>query len=93
MNGRERFNRVMRFEHVDRVPNYELGMWGQTVELWQAEGMPQDRVYLNWFEGEPHYGIDRRAFAPLHTGMIPAFEPQVLEEDRARGASRWPRRS
>ncbi|MEW6752706.1 MAG: uroporphyrinogen decarboxylase family protein [Candidatus Latescibacterota bacterium] len=81
MNGRERFNRIMRFQPVDRVPNYELGLWGQTVELWQAAGMPQDRLYHNWFEGEPYYRIERRAFAPLNTGMIPAFEPEVLEED------------
>ncbi len=81
MNDRERFERVMRFASVDRVPNYELGMWGQTVERWTAEGMPRDAVYLNWFEGEPHYRLDRRAFAGLNTGMIPGFTPEVLAED------------
>ncbi|MFA6111057.1 MAG: uroporphyrinogen decarboxylase family protein [Candidatus Latescibacterota bacterium] len=81
MDGRERFNRVMRFESVDRVPNYELGLWGQTVERWYGEGMPRNSVYMNWFEGEPFYRLDRRAFAPLHTGMIPGFVPEVLAED------------
>ena len=81
MNGQERFQRIMKFQPVERTPNYELGLWGQTVERWYAEGMPREAVYLNWFEGEPCYRLDRRAFAPLQTGMIPGFEPEVLEED------------
>jgi uroporphyrinogen decarboxylase len=80
MNGRERFHRVMKFEDVDRLPNYELGLWGQTVKCWYDEGMPEDVVYLNWFDGEPYFRIDRRAFAPVHVGMIPPFEAETIEE-------------
>ena len=80
MNGQERFNRVMKFEEVDRLPNYELGLWGQAVERWFDEGMPQDGVYLTWFEGEPCFGLERRAFAPIDVKMVPAFEPEVIEE-------------
>lgn len=80
MTDRETLRRVMAFEPVDKAPNYELGAWGQTVERWVAEGMPEDAVFLNWFEGEPFFNITRRAFAHINVGMIPAFEYEVLEE-------------
>ncbi len=81
MNDRERLLAVMAFERPDRLPNYELGCWGQTIERWEGEGMPADAVYHNWFDGEPYYGVDRRGFAGLRTGLLPEFEPEVLEED------------
>ncbi len=81
MNDRERFLRIMEFKSVDRIPNYELGLWGQTIKRWQDEGLPEDALYFSWFEGEPYFKIDRRAFAPINTGMIPGFEYQVLHED------------
>lgn len=81
MNGRERLLAVMSFENTDRLPNYELGCWGQTIERWWQEGMPRDSGYLNWFEGDPCFGIDRRAFAAVNIGFIPHFDPEVLAED------------
>ena len=84
MAHRECFNSVMAGEATDWVPNYELGCWGQTVERWYGEGLPQDRSYvgrMDMFDGEPLFHLDRRAFARLDLGMFPAFEPEVLEED------------
>ncbi len=81
MNHLDRFHKVMNFETVDRVPNYELGVWPQTVDRWISEGLPRDQVYWNWFEGEPYFQIDRRGFAPVYTGMCPSFDYEVLEED------------
>jgi len=81
MTHRECFGKVMAGEATEWVPNYELGCWGQTVQRWLDEGMPVDRVYLgDMFEGEPFFGIDRRNFARLNTGMIPAFEYEIIEE-------------
>ncbi len=81
MTDRQRFCSVMEFKKVDRIPNYELGLWGQTIQEWFQQGLPQDALYFSWFEGEPYFKIDRRAFAPINIGMIPAFEYEVLEED------------
>ena len=84
LTHRECFNKVMAGEVTDWVPNYELGGWGQTIERWYGEGLPQDRSYvgrMDMFEGEPLFELDRRAFARLDLGMLPAFEPEVLEED------------
>jgi hypothetical protein len=80
-NHRESFNRIMAGEPSDWVPNYELGCWGQTIQRWLDEGMPPEQVYLgDMFEGEPLFGIDRRAFARLNIGMIPEFDYEVIEE-------------
>jgi len=80
MTDRERFTRIMLFGDVDRVPNYELAAWGQTEERWYAEGLPRDACFWNWFEGEPHFKLERRGFATIDVGMVPRFEPEVLEE-------------
>ena len=41
MNHVERFNRVMNFQPVDRLPMIEFaGWWDKTVERWRAEGLP-----------------------------------------------------
>jgi len=80
MNDRERFINVMEFKPVDRVPNYELGVWGQTIERWYKEGLPEDVCYWNWFEGEPFFHIDRRAFAPINVWMVPPFDEEIIEE-------------
>ncbi|MCX7796248.1 MAG: hypothetical protein N2380_06995 [bacterium] len=81
MNNRERFLNIMEFKSVDRIPNYELGVWGQTIERWYEEGLPRDVCYWNWFEGEPYFHIDKRAFIPINVWMIPAFEEEVIEEN------------
>jgi len=80
MTNRERFSRALSFQPVDRVPNYELGVLGQTIDRWHAEGMPDHVAYWNWFEGEPYFGLERRAYAALNIGMLPAFDYEVLEE-------------
>jgi hypothetical protein len=40
----ERFNAVMNFEPVDRIPRIEwAGYWNRTVERWQAEGLDPEQ--------------------------------------------------
>jgi len=80
MTNRDRFNRTLSSLTVDYVPNYELGCWGQTVERWIGEGMPEYSVYMNWFEGEPFFGLERRGYVPLNIWMLPPFPYEVLEE-------------
>jgi len=80
MTARDRFNKVLSFEAVDRLPNYELGCWGQTIQRWYDEGLPQGDLYWNWFEGEPYFKLERREFAHIYIGMVPGFDLEVLEE-------------
>ncbi len=81
MTHREHFHEIMSGQPSKWVPNYESGAWGQTVQRWLNEGMPQQQIYLgDWKEGQPYFNIDGRGFARLDIGMIPPFEYQVLEE-------------
>lgn len=75
---------VMAGEVTDWIPNYELGGWGQTIERWFSEGLPQDQSFvgrMDMFQGESLFKLDRRNFAKLDLGMSPAFEYKVIKED------------
>jgi len=41
MNARERFRACMRYEPVDRAPDWEMGYWAGTLDRWHAEGLPR----------------------------------------------------
>jgi uroporphyrinogen decarboxylase len=76
MNERERFSRIMQFQKVDRVPNYELGLLKGTAERWYSEGLPSG---VDWKE---HFEIgDFRHTADIpNMDMIPPFEQKLVEE-------------
>ena len=80
MTTREAFLRCMRFQSVDRVPNFELGYWGQTIERWIAEGMPPEEAERGGLHGHKFFGIDERPFVPVNLGPIPPLDSGVLEE-------------
>ena len=82
MTDRERFLNVLEFKAVDRVPNYELGFWPQTIKRWFREDLPEDVLYLPAYDslGEPYFGIDRRESLPIKVGPIPGFEIETIEE-------------
>jgi len=41
MNSRERFLACMRFQQVDRAPDWEMGYWAGTLDRWYDEGLPR----------------------------------------------------
>lgn len=81
MNHLERFLAVMEYRPVDRVPNWELGVWGQTQDRWEAEGLDPQSLHWQWFPGEAVLGMDPREFIPFNGSMLPPFEYEVYEED------------
>ena len=81
MTGRERFLATMSHKPTDRPPNWEMGIWGQTADRWFAEGMPRDKVYLDFFVGEPYFDFDLRRDMGVNTEMVPPFDEETLEED------------
>jgi len=82
MNDRERYHAILDFRPVDRQLNHELGIWGQTWDRWQAEGLPKDVTIGNFLEGCEYFGLARIGYLPLHIlQMYPAFEEEVLAED------------
>ena len=80
MTGRERFINTMEYKPVDRVPNYEMGVWEQTVDRWESEGL--DRFNLKWdfFTGEEYFGLDPKEFFDVRYGMFPPFDDEILEK-------------
>ena len=80
MSNRDRFRALMEYQPLDRVPNYEVGVWPQTRERWASEGLNPDILHWDWFTGEEYFGMDAREYIPVHFDMIPAFEQEVIEE-------------
>ena len=78
-NGRERFCSTMDYKPVDRVPNYEAGVWGQTKERWIREGLNEYDLNWDWWAGEDFFQMDAREFIPVNYGMMPAFDHELLE--------------
>ena len=90
MTPRERFWRTMRFEPVDRLPDWAdwLGPW----ETWRKQGLPlppeADRPGFDsktWFID--HFGFDGmysifwgRPRVPVELGVWPRFETEVYEQ-------------
>ena len=81
MTQRERFLAVMEYKPVDRVPNYEAGVWNQTKDRWIAEGLNQSDYRWDWFTGEDVIGLDPREFIDVNYFMIPGFDYELLEND------------
>ncbi len=79
MSNRERFHAVMQYRAVDRVPNYEVGIWPQTLARWEAEGCPVATHNWDWFTGDPAFEMDHREYIDVNYDMIPPFPYTVLE--------------
>ena len=59
MTNRERFQRVMRFEKVDRLPVVEwAGWWEKTIVRWQGEGLPSYLSFDRPDEIRDYLGLD-----------------------------------
>lgn len=78
MNARERFYAVMHFEAVDHVPDREFGYWDDTLRRWHAEGLPA------WVtdndKADVCFGFEARPMVPVQLGLLPGFEPSVVEQ-------------
>lgn len=76
---RERFNRAMRFQNVDRLPILTWGPWPTTEERWRPEGMRDVESEFAAFDGPMQscwlYG--------KYQGPLPPFEEITLEETDA----------
>lgn len=81
MNHIQRFLAVMEYQPVDEVPNWELGVWPQTRDRWEQEGLTPGELHWDWFSGEASLGMAPREFIRFRPDMIPAFDTETLSED------------
>jgi hypothetical protein len=82
MSGQTRFINVMEYKAVDKIPNYEAGVWEQTKERWINEGLNEFDLHWDWFTGEEYFNMDAREFVDIQTGMMPGFTRKVIEESK-----------
>ncbi len=81
MTTRERFNKVMHWQGVDRVPNMDFGYWDETITAWHKQGLP---AYLKTNQDVERYlgleGAEIIPHLPVANGLYPPFEDIVLED-------------
>jgi uroporphyrinogen-III decarboxylase len=80
MTGQDRFLGVMDYKPVDRIPNFEAGVWDQTKARWIDEGLNEFDLHWDWFTGEEYFAMDAREFINVKTGMMPEFAQEVIEK-------------
>ena len=82
MTHRERLLKTLRYEPVDRVPDYEFGAWEQTVARWHKEGLPEKHGGV-WHAINQYFhtdDVDYGASPHMNIGLLPGFEYKLLEE-------------
>ncbi len=77
MTDRERFNRQMHFQSVDRTFNMEFGYWDENFELWS--GFVENGIATNE-EADLFFNFDTIADVRGLFWIHPAFEEIVLSE-------------
>ena len=71
----------MEYRTPDRVPNWEVGVWAQTIDRWENEGLDRRLLNWDWFTGEDYFGLDNREFIPIDLGMLPPFPEEIIESN------------
>ena len=80
MSVRERFDRVMHYRKVDRIPFFEFGYWNETLPTWHEQGLPKE--IDNERKAYDYFGIENRSGVPVNVQVFPGpvYEAEVLEE-------------
>lgn len=76
MTARERFNRQMHYQSVDRCFNMEFGYWNENFTEWD---LFRDNGIRNNAEADIFFGFDRIETVGGNTWMSPPFEAKILE--------------
>jgi len=82
VTDRERLLATLRYQPVDRVPDYEFGAWEQTIDRWHSEGLPEHLT--DYWGAIPEYfrtdDFGHELNIRINIGLCPAYEYVVLEE-------------
>ena len=76
MTDRERFNRQMHYQSVDRCFNMEFGYWKENFSQWDIF---RDNGITNNAEADIFFSFDRIQDIGGHTFMHPPIERRVIE--------------
>lgn len=78
MTLRERFQRTMHYQTVDRIPFFEFGYWAETLPNWHAQGLPPE--VDDEAKAYEYFGIENWGGFGLNIGLLPGFEHEIVEE-------------
>jgi hypothetical protein len=79
---RERLDRTLSFQGVDRAPFMEIALWEQTVERWKAEGLPESAASADLLAGSAHFGLEGYDSVLFNTTFPEPCPPEtVVSED------------
>ncbi len=81
MSGRERFNRQMHWQSVDRCFNMEFGYWNENFVEWP---LFVDHDITNNWEADVFFAFDRIGGVGGNVWLSPPFEHKVLGERNGR---------
>jgi len=77
MTDRERFQKIMRYEPVDRLPVFALEPFERpAIERWRREGLPADKTPIEFLRMAQ---FDRAG--GIGISPVPEYEKKVLFED------------
>ena len=76
MTDRERFNRQMHYQSVDRCFNMEFGYWDENFTQWDIFA---DNGITNNTEADLFFSFDRLESVGGHTFIYPPIEERVVE--------------
>lgn len=84
MTEKERLNRTLSFQPVDRPPLFEIALWEQTVEAWKNQGLPEEAADANLLSGNGYFGLEGYDVAGFNLTFPEPCpdEVQVAEDDR-----------
>ena len=75
MNPRELITAIWAGQQVDRFPMNGIWPWGETMERWRREGMPEGMHPASYLD----ILSDRGCGLPLNLNMVPPFPIRVLQ--------------
>ncbi len=80
MTNRERLIRTLNYKHVDRIPDYEFGLWQQTATRWYNEGLPETYNDADIIPGYFKSDDKKKFYIAINVGLYPQFEEKILDE-------------
>ena len=76
MNARERFNRIMNYQAVDRLPVIRVEPYEDSgLARWHTEGLPENQF------PDTYLGMDLMHNVGLNLSPMPAYEEKLIAED------------
>ncbi|MEW6357710.1 MAG: uroporphyrinogen decarboxylase family protein [Planctomycetota bacterium] len=77
-----RLRAIYEFKPVDHLPRREFYIWGEAIERWKKEGLPEDYQKQNIFQFDPPaFAETGLALGWCEPPFVPEYEGKVIREE------------